>query len=305
MDSGWNAVIHQNDIDINFKTIYFFLKIVECGNLTKASEELFVSQPYLTKAVHMLENRLGFELFSREKNRLVLTAKGAEFYKAFKPIIYSIYDNILRIKNIECLKINIGIDYTIDFIKLVKNEFVSKDFDFDKCSVEYGNFFNLEKDLRDGNIDMVITFEDYAELFTDVEIVPIGKIKSVIVVSPKSKFAECESLTKKELAEEKITIFMEGNYSAEMSFLMAKGYCEKFGFNPYNISFTKNYQTALLNILKENKIIIAHEILPKFPIDELVTVPFSDRVTGLIAVFPKNLSPEKRKFAETFYNQKG
>ncbi len=305
MDSGWDAVIHQNDIDINFKTIYFFLKIVECGNLTKASEELFVSQPYLTKTVHLLENRLGFELFSREKNRLILTAKGTEFYKAFKPIIYSIYDNILRIKDIDYPKINIGIDYTIDFIKLIKSEFVSKDFDFDKCSVEYGDFFNLEKDLRDGNIDMVITFEDYAKLFTDAEIVPIGKIKSAIVVSPKSKFAGCESVTKKELVEEKITIFIEGNYTTEMSFLATKGYCEKFGFNPYNVSFAKNYQTALLNILRKNEIIIAHEFLPKFPIDELVTVPFSDKATGLIAVFSKNLSSTKRKMAEMFYNQKG
>ena len=305
MGSGNIKVICQNDIDINIKSIYFFLKIVECGNLTKATEELYVSQPYLTKAMHGLEERLGYELFSREKNRLVLTPRGVEFYKAFKPIIYSIYDNIMRIKDIDYPKINIGIDYTIDFIKLIKSEFVSKNFDFDKCSVEYGNFFNLEKDLRDGNIDMVITFEDYAKLFTDAEIVPIGKIKSIIVVSPESKFAGCESVTKKELVEEKITIFIEGNYTTEMSFLAAKGYCEKFGFNPYNVSFAKNYQTALLNVLKENEIIIAHEFLPKFPIDELVTVPFSDKVTGLIAVFSKNLSPKKRKFTETFYNQKG
>lgn len=304
MANSENGSFSQNNIDINIKSIYFFLKIVECGNLTRASEELYVSQPYLSKTMQSLEERLGFALFSRERNKLVLTTKGTEFYCSFKPILRMIQENIERIKNLDSPKINIGLDYTVDFLKLIEKGFISDEYGLEKISVEYGDFFSISKKLRDGNIDIFITLEDYSSLLTDVDIIPLGEIKSYIIVSSESEFSKCRSVSIGELYSKEITMFIEGDFTPEMAFLAMEGYCRKYGFNPNTFSFAENYQTALLGVFKDNKIVIGHELLPGFPINGLISVPFSDKTSRIIAVVPKKLSSEKRAIAERIYNKK-
>lgn len=53
-----------------------FVKIVECGTISKAAEELFLSQPALTRSMQKFEQELGVELFSHGKNRIELNENG-------------------------------------------------------------------------------------------------------------------------------------------------------------------------------------------------------------------------------------
>lgn len=65
-----------------------FVKIVECGTISKAAEELFISQPALTRSMQRFEQELGVELFSHSKNRIELNENGK--------FIYSLAQNVLR-----------------------------------------------------------------------------------------------------------------------------------------------------------------------------------------------------------------
>ena len=53
-----------------------FKAIAEIGNMTRAAEQLHVSQPTLSAMLKRLEGELGLSLFVREKNRLILTDAG-------------------------------------------------------------------------------------------------------------------------------------------------------------------------------------------------------------------------------------
>lgn len=54
------------------------LRVIEAGSVTKAAEELFITQPALTLAIKRIEEQLGLKIFRHEGKKLVLTKKGAE-----------------------------------------------------------------------------------------------------------------------------------------------------------------------------------------------------------------------------------
>ncbi len=61
--------------------LLYFIKVAETLNLTKASEELFMSESALSKSIKRMEKELGSDLFIRNNNRLALTDYGAFLQK--------------------------------------------------------------------------------------------------------------------------------------------------------------------------------------------------------------------------------
>ena len=65
---------------MNYSKLDYFITIAETGNLTKAAENLYVSQPSLSQYLKRLENSLGAELFDRNSSPLRLTYAGEKYY---------------------------------------------------------------------------------------------------------------------------------------------------------------------------------------------------------------------------------
>ena len=61
------------------KELSYVIAIAEKGNVSKAAESLFISQPSLSRYIKDLENRLGVQLFQRINNRLILTHAGEKY----------------------------------------------------------------------------------------------------------------------------------------------------------------------------------------------------------------------------------
>lgn len=59
--------------------LYQFREIALLGNMTRAAEKLFVSQPALSKSIQNLEQELGLQFFDRKKNRVILNGNGQDF----------------------------------------------------------------------------------------------------------------------------------------------------------------------------------------------------------------------------------
>lgn len=63
-------------MDVDTRLVRAFLAVAEEGNLTRAAERLYVTQPALTKQVRRLEAHLGVVLFTRSRAGMALTAAG-------------------------------------------------------------------------------------------------------------------------------------------------------------------------------------------------------------------------------------
>lgn len=73
-------------MDLN--QLRYFTKVAEQQSISKAANELFISQPALSMAIHNLENELGHYLFTRNKYGVALTPFGEK-----------ILDDVLEIFN--------------------------------------------------------------------------------------------------------------------------------------------------------------------------------------------------------------
>lgn len=62
--------------NLNFHHLYYFWIVAKEGHLSKAAENLHVSQSALSSQIRQLEERLGHELFNREGRTLRLTEVG-------------------------------------------------------------------------------------------------------------------------------------------------------------------------------------------------------------------------------------
>jgi len=63
-------------MDVDTRLLRYFAAVAGEGNLTRAAERLFVSQPALTKQISRLESQLGIQLFRRSRAGMTLTAAG-------------------------------------------------------------------------------------------------------------------------------------------------------------------------------------------------------------------------------------
>lgn len=76
--------------------IRYFLAVTRHLNFTRAAEECHVAQPSLTRAIKLLEEELGGELFRRERNLSHLTDLGTRM----QPLMQQCYDSALNAKSL-------------------------------------------------------------------------------------------------------------------------------------------------------------------------------------------------------------
>ncbi|MBQ8284475.1 MAG: LysR family transcriptional regulator [Clostridia bacterium] len=61
---------------VNLELYRVFYTVAKCGSLTKAAEELYISQPAVSQSIKQLENQLGTTLFNRTHRGMELSAQG-------------------------------------------------------------------------------------------------------------------------------------------------------------------------------------------------------------------------------------
>src|SRR5579884_3586033 len=82
-------------MDVDTRLLRTFTAVAEEGNLTRAAQRLFVSQPALTKQIRQLEARVGARLFTRLHAGMALTPAGRALAER-APALLAEWDRALR-----------------------------------------------------------------------------------------------------------------------------------------------------------------------------------------------------------------
>ena len=79
----------------------YFIKIAESGNMTKAAEELFISQSSLSRTIARLESDLGVKLFDRIGRQIYLNDFGRVFLARAKQVFLQLEEAQREIRDLQ------------------------------------------------------------------------------------------------------------------------------------------------------------------------------------------------------------
>ncbi len=178
-------------MNIDFELYRIFYVVANNGNITKASEELNISQPAVTKSIKNLEEQLGGTLFVRTKRGVILTEEGKEFYKYIKQAIEYINNaenKFTDLINLDTGSIRIGISTTLtkEFLLPYLEEFHEK---YPKIDIQIDTNVSTEllSKLRNGLLDIVILHMIDKNYSDDIEIIKCKKVTDCFAVNKKYK----------------------------------------------------------------------------------------------------------------------
>ncbi len=84
---------------MNLSHLYYFRKLAQLEHYTKASKELYISQPSLSASISAMEDELSVKLFQKQGRNVRLTEKGKEFYHYVCAALDILQDGIHAVQN--------------------------------------------------------------------------------------------------------------------------------------------------------------------------------------------------------------
>lgn len=146
------------NIDLELYRIFYI--VAKNKNMTKASEELHISQPAISQSIKKLEEQLSGTLFLRSNKGMELTEEGKMFYEYVKgalELINNAENEFTSFKDLSKGEIKIGCSTTLTKLILID---VLKEFhnDYPNININIKNDLtsNLINDLKLGKLDLAI-----------------------------------------------------------------------------------------------------------------------------------------------------
>ena len=174
-------------MNIDLELYKVFYVVAKNKHMTKASEELHISQPAISQSIKKLENQLGGTLFLRSNKGMQLTNEGKMFYEYVKgalELINNAENEFTSFIDLSKGEIKIGCSTTLTKLVLMN---ALKDFhlDYPNININITNDLtsNLINDLKLGKLDFVI-FNESNIKETNLNLEKIKELKQGFIYNP-------------------------------------------------------------------------------------------------------------------------
>ena len=208
-------------MNIDFELYRIFYTVAKNQNITKAAEELNISQPAISKSIKNLEEQLKGQLFIRTKRGVILTEEGKEFYNYIKKAIEyitSAENKFSELINLETGSIRIGVSTTLTKEFLLP--YLKK---FHKLypNIDIQIITNISSELitklKNGLIDIVIMNIDENSIDKDIELIKCKEVTNCFIVNESYKHLLNKELSLKDL--NKYPLILQANGSVTRNFI--------------------------------------------------------------------------------------
>ena len=274
----------------------YFCVAARYHNITRASKELFVTQPSVSNAIKALEEEFGVNLFYRNNNKLTLTPEGEKFYQNAEELLAhadAVRSELHELrKQITPVRIGIppmlGTIYLPDMYLSLKEEFPDVDFRL----YEYGSIKACELVLEE-KLDLAIVNAEQSAI-DKCNLHIIDNEDLLFCVSKDHPLAEQSTLLLNMLTDEPLVLFNTDSVQVmtlTRQFFTEEGFLEiettrqfkAAGVNPHIVLNTSQI-TTLINMVKADKIgcFLYKSMVDMYP--DLVGIPVFPAIEQRIGV---------------------
>ncbi|MEM1261404.1 MAG: LysR family transcriptional regulator [Pseudomonadota bacterium] len=168
------------------KQLRHFVCVVDTGNITRAAEQQFITQPALTRSIRNMEERVGGLLLNRSSRSTTPTEAGKVLYRYAKLIINQAelaVQDVRAISNGEKGHVHVGIAALFApslITHLIPH--LSEKFPGLNVRISEGFFEDLVSKLNDGEIDVIVSNFPPDAVPPDVTLKPLFSIRTEFVV---------------------------------------------------------------------------------------------------------------------------
>jgi DNA-binding transcriptional LysR family regulator len=276
----------------------YFQAVCKYQNITKASEELFVSQPAISFAIKELEEELHVSLLSRSNNKISITPEGEIFLRDSAPILEEADNLVNKMQDISRSRnmIRLGMPPMIGALIFPT---LYRDFkkEYPKVNIRVSEFGSSQtiQQIADNELDVAIAI---MEGITNekVETVPLFETELVFAVPQNSTLAKRKTIAFENLKDYPIVLMKAGAYQNK---LILQKFKDK-NIDP-NVVLFSNQLNTIASFIAENACggFLLKPIVSSLP--NLVGIPLKDPVKltiGLIYKKDVELFQDTKNFVE-------
>jgi DNA-binding transcriptional LysR family regulator len=218
----------------SLKQLDYFQVVARLLHMSRAADQLGVSQPALSRALAKLEEGLGVPLFDRVGRSLRLTQYGSVLLKRIELAFGEIDNACLEISDLagwERKRVALGFVRTlgIEFVPQIVRAFTEVHHDIHLTFTQSTGVV-LEKQLRDGALDLVMNSSPFKDPALEWRL--LARQELVLIVPSFHRLAHRREIRLRELANEAFVSSKLGRVFRPLT----ENLCQAAGFKP-NFSF--------------------------------------------------------------------
>ncbi|MBS4761896.1 LysR family transcriptional regulator [Carnobacteriaceae bacterium zg-ZUI252] len=262
---------------MDIKQLHYFIEIFESGGFSKASRNLFLTQPTLSAAMKKLESECNTKLFHFQNNKIVLTQAGQFLYQRSKTLVEEFQQLTLdmqQFQHIDHEKITVGLPtlFAMQFMP-VFSKFMLDHPNVD-LTLTQGGSKNLQAQLASGEIDIgILSFPKYEDSITIDPFKSERGYTPCIVAPANHPIAKNNSLSFNDLKNEQFSSFSQrfilGRY--------LKKRAKECQFTPKIIYTDDNWEVLLSSVNQLNSVcLMAKEYQDYYNNNDLKWIPIEN-----------------------------
>jgi DNA-binding transcriptional LysR family regulator len=203
----------KNLLYASLNSLLVFHEVAKHKSFSKAAEELFISQPAVTKHIKELERKVGMGLIQRRRGGFSLTEAGKILFRYTHKISSHLMDIENLLENLKkdhqgILKIGTTESYSKGLMPKLLSGFQAS-CPFMKIALDVGNSEEIEKSLLVYKNDLVLIA--VTKKTSRFESIPFLKEELVLIVSPNHPLVKRKTVSLKELERYPLIIRAKGS----------------------------------------------------------------------------------------------